>query len=199
MSITLKTINNEKVVPFKIAGDKDDRPVMGYKLFDEPYANIYLCARKKSGKSCCIQKILKECTGKNTRIIAFCSTINKDKNWKAIQKWCKRHKIPFDSFSSIKDGKFDLIEAFTKKLEAEAEEEIDDDDDSDDDDFKKPLDLFKTKEEEDSDSWSDESSADDEGLFENAPGPSLAEQKLFKGKPKPSIVIKDKFICYLTI
>ena len=38
--ITLKKINNETIVPFKIAGGADERPVLGEALFPEVFATI---------------------------------------------------------------------------------------------------------------------------------------------------------------
>ena len=124
LGITLKKINNEEIKPMKVHGSNDNRPVKGEKLFPEVYSNIYICARKKSGKTVVIQKILKDCSTKSTTILAFCSTVNKDKNWIAIKKWCKEKGIAFEGFPSIMDGKVDFLNRFLHRLEEEAEEEL---------------------------------------------------------------------------
>ena len=77
--ISLKQINRQYVKPIPIP-DEDHRPIKGFDICEEVYANIFLCARKKSGKTSALFKILKECSSKKT-IMAFCSTCYKDKNW----------------------------------------------------------------------------------------------------------------------
>lgn len=121
--ITIKKINNELVQPLKGEGKPDNRPVLGYELFPEPYANIFLCARKKSGKTVVIQKIIRECALPNfTTIIAFCSTLHKDSNWQNIMKYCKKHHIKFEGMSSLKEGKIDYLKLFIETLQREGEE-----------------------------------------------------------------------------
>lgn len=121
--IVLKKINNELVVPLQNHFEIDTRPILGSELFPELYANIFLCAKKKSGKTVVIQKILKSCVGKNTNVIAFCSTINKDSAWIAIKRWCNEKEIPFHYFPSIKEGKVDVLDRFLNKLQNEGEDE----------------------------------------------------------------------------
>ena len=54
----VQQVNNEKVEPIpveKIAPEK----IRGYKLFPNVFANIFLVAREKRGKTSVISKILK--------------------------------------------------------------------------------------------------------------------------------------------
>ena len=210
MEITLKKINDEVVVPLKVSGGSDTRPVRGNKLFGEVYANIFLCARKKSGKTVVIQKIIKECTGKSTIVLAFCSTVNKDANWLALKKWCTKHKIPFEGFSSIKEHKVDFLDAFIRRLEDEAEEEQlgpESDEEEDRGQMKshgkgaaKPLNFFggkKPKQDYDS-AESDESSADEaDDMFDGGSRADaetlMAQNRLFDKRNKTSIVKKDPY------
>jgi len=76
--MNLKRINNKKVKAIPIP-DEDKRPIKGFDICEEVYANIFLCARKKSGKTSAVFKIMKECSTKHTIIIIFCSTVHKDK------------------------------------------------------------------------------------------------------------------------
>ena len=78
--ITLKQINNQYVKAIPLP-EIDPRPVKGYDICQEIYANIFLCAKKKSGKTSALFKILKECATKKTVIIIFCRTVYKDPNW----------------------------------------------------------------------------------------------------------------------
>jgi hypothetical protein len=59
-------------------GGEDKRPPRGAELFSDPFSNIFLCAKKKSGKTTTIAHIIKETMGPDTRLIIFSSTINKD-------------------------------------------------------------------------------------------------------------------------
>ena len=79
----VKKINDVVVKPPKVLLDnQDNRPVKGAKMIAEPYANIFLCARKKSGKTVTIHNILKNCVGRDTTVIFFCSTLYKDPTYR---------------------------------------------------------------------------------------------------------------------
>src|SRR5690606_21771674 len=101
MKISIKKINNEIVTAVPLSKAEDKRPVLGASLFSEPFANIYLNARKKSGKSSVIYNIIKKCANKNTTVVAFVSTLHKDKNWETIQLYCEHHNIPFLGHTSL--------------------------------------------------------------------------------------------------
>ena len=76
--ISLKKINKQTVKAIPIPNE-DTRPIKGFEICEEVYANIFLCAKKKSGKTSAIFKIIKECSNKDTIIIIFCSTMQKTK------------------------------------------------------------------------------------------------------------------------
>ncbi|RZI45303.1 hypothetical protein [Candidatus Finniella inopinata] len=98
----LKKINdiNVELPPLE---KKDTRPVKGSDLFPEVYSNIYLCSRKKSGKTSVIFTILKKCITRETKILAFVSTLHRDKNWISIQNYLKNHGVMFEGYTSIWD------------------------------------------------------------------------------------------------
>ncbi len=98
-----KKLNNEVVGEVPLEGGKDMRPAKGAALFPEAFCNIFLCAKKKSGKTSTVCKILTRCCGPDTSIIAFCSTIERDANWDSIRAYCDRKGIPFVSHPSIKN------------------------------------------------------------------------------------------------
>ena len=98
-----KKLNNEVVEEVPLEGGKDMRPAKGAALFPEAFCNIFLCAKKKSGKTSTVYKILTRCCGPDTNIIAFCSTIERDANWDSIRAYCERKGIPFVSHPSIKN------------------------------------------------------------------------------------------------
>ena len=124
MSFVTKKINNEKVRDIKRKADKDTRPVRGWELFLELYCNIFLCARKKVGKTLATFKILKKCAGPKTKIVVFCATLHKDDTWKEIEAWAKKKGLPFLAYTSIEDdeGK-DRLKQLVKELENDEEEQ----------------------------------------------------------------------------
>ena len=70
--IKVRKVNNEEVKPVQV--QIDTRKVKGMDISTEAYANIFLCAKKKSGKTSAIFHMLKEFAGKDTTIYAFVST-----------------------------------------------------------------------------------------------------------------------------
>jgi hypothetical protein len=125
--VILKTINNLKVVPLKNSLVENTKPVLGSDMFPEVYSNILLTAKKKSGKSVVIGNIVKKCAGKNTRVIAFCSTLNKDVAWIALKRYCKKHHIPFTGYQSIYEGKKNLLFEYLNKYQCQEERDMLDD------------------------------------------------------------------------
>ena len=66
--IRIKRINKEDVKPVRFHDEVDDpRPIKGRDIFPEIYANIFFCARKKSGKSCAIFHTIQHCATRKTR------------------------------------------------------------------------------------------------------------------------------------
>ena len=126
MHYEAKKINNVKVKKVQLNEVEDHRPVKGADLFEEIYANIFLCAKKKSGKTSTIYKIVKECLGKKTKVIAFVSTLHKDATWNAIRKYCEGKGNEFIGHTSLKEDGEDLLDKLVKELEEEAETEFED-------------------------------------------------------------------------
>ena len=114
-TISLKQINSEKVEPIDVPQYSHDE-IMGSNLFEELYANIFLLAKKKSGKTSAIFNILKKCCGKNTHVIIFCTTVHKDYNWLEIVKWLEKTNKQYETFTSIVDEGENLIESFLKNF-----------------------------------------------------------------------------------
>lgn len=122
----VKRINKEDVQAVKFVDEVDDpRPIKGRDVFPEIYANIFFCARKKSGKSCGIFHTIQKCATKETRVIAFVSTLHRDPTWRTIKALCEKMKVEFHGYTSIKDPetKEDILDSIVKTLENENDKE----------------------------------------------------------------------------
>ena len=136
-----KKINNEVVKPFKVK-QKIERPIMGSELFDKLYCNIYLCARRESGKTTVIQNIVQKCCNPETKIICFCSTVNTDPAYLSLKKFCKKHHIPFTGYDDIKEGKINRLTEFVKTFKQKGKEHELDDSSEEEEEKRGPLDFF---------------------------------------------------------
>lgn len=103
MKVQLKQINDVKVRPVKLPVIEKEK-IKGRELFEEIYSNIAIIARKKQGKTSVIFKIIKSCVNKNSTVLIFCSTHNKDKVWIEIKKYLGRKNINFLAYDSIYDN-----------------------------------------------------------------------------------------------
>lgn len=112
MKIKKTIINKEKVKAIPIKKTKIEN-VQGAELIPELNANIFLLAKKNSGKTCTIFKILKKCTNKKTTVVIFASTIYRDPNWQFIIKWLKHHDIPVVYYTSITENGVNRVEQLT--------------------------------------------------------------------------------------
>lgn len=147
MSVSLRVINNEVVKAIKHKTDKDEedkRPFKGYKLFPvESKTNlpsIFLCAKKRSGKTSAIFKIIKSCCDKHTVLVIFSSTYDKDKNWTAIRKYCKHQHIQIEPHTALNDEGVDILDIYVKRFKKEAEEKrLAEEEISDDESEEEPL------------------------------------------------------------
>ena len=101
LNVSIKKINNEIIVPVKKIKSQDKRPIKGESICNELYSQIFLVAKKNSGKSTVLHNILNKFADKKTQIIAFCSTMYQDDIWKSIRIMCKKNDFMFTGYSSI--------------------------------------------------------------------------------------------------
>ena len=124
----LKKINNEIVKPMKTPDDLDKRPPRGKDLISAPYANIYACAKKKTGKSSVVAKMALKFAGPETKVHIFCSTVFIDPTYIALVNELEDKGIACYPSTSIKDEDgFDLVQDILKE-----DENFGEDNDSDD-------------------------------------------------------------------
>ena len=122
--ISLQQINNQYVRAIPIP-DEDTRPIKGYDICSEVYSNVFCVARKKSGKTSSVYKIMRECCGKNTIIIVFCSTVYKDKNWIQIRKYFENKGMDIRVYTSIFEDGEDHLANLIEDLKQEAKDDED--------------------------------------------------------------------------
>lgn len=122
--IKLKQINDIRVKPIK--KQKDNLPIKGYDMFTEPYCNIFLCAKKKSGKSTVVFNILKNCVGKETMVHIFASTAYSDITYKRIMEMLDKKHIQYEVFNSLKEDGENIVRAIISDLNELAEQKIED-------------------------------------------------------------------------
>ena len=125
--ISLRQINNHVVRPIPIPSSFDTRPIKGFDLCETLFANIFLTAKKNSGKTSTIFKIMKHCSDKKTIIIIFCSTIYKDENWIEIQKYFEDRGYDIRVYTSIFEDGEDELDNLIAELSKEQEKEEKDD------------------------------------------------------------------------
>lgn len=80
-------------------------------MFPEIYCNVFVCARKKSGKTQLIGNILRACVGRDTRIVIFAATARKDDTYIDMIEYFRKRGNTVDVHLSIKeDGTDNLTE-----------------------------------------------------------------------------------------
>jgi len=122
-------INKVKIKPIVNNITEEITDVKGKELFQNNLCNIFICARKRSGKSSLIGNILKKMADKRTTIIIFSSTANIDPCWINIKDMLEKKNIPVISYTHFIDDETgqNLLNDFLKDLETdEKEEEIED-------------------------------------------------------------------------
>jgi hypothetical protein len=109
-------------MPLKVI---DPNKIKGYKLIKEQYANTFMVARKKSGKTTCIFKILKECSNKDTLLIFFGSTIHNDPGYEYIFNYFEKRGNPITKFTSIIGDGVDQLDEILTEFKEEAKRKKD--------------------------------------------------------------------------
>jgi hypothetical protein len=116
-TLKIKSINDIKISKVKLNENDKSNEIKGYDYFTEPYSNIFLLAKKKSGKTTLIYNILKNCGLKNyTKVIIICSTVNKDDTYEKIKELCDKNFINNEYYDDIIDDDGEnVIETFIRK------------------------------------------------------------------------------------
>ena len=113
-------INSTVITPIKVESIPSDR-IQGYEMFPELYSNIFLMAKKHSGKTNVVYNIIKACANKRTKVIVFCNTHNNDANWKFVKGFLDFRKIESAFYDSIIDGKVNVLNEVIEEMKNEDE------------------------------------------------------------------------------
>jgi len=92
------------------------KQIAGYDLFSEPYCNVALIAKKKSGKTSVLYNCLKKCAGPNTNVYLFSSTINRDDTYKEICDMLERRHCIVRKYTHFKDTDGNVLDEIIEGL-----------------------------------------------------------------------------------
>lgn len=117
MEFNTKTLNTFEVEPVKIVEEKKEN-ILGYDMFPLLYNNIFLIAKKKSGKSNVIYNILDKGANKHTNILFFVPTFHRDAVYMKMAEMLDKKKINYQVFSDIIEDGVNVLDDIIKDLEA---------------------------------------------------------------------------------
>ena len=115
-----KDINDIKIRPV-VHLALEPTEILGYDYFPTLYSNIYICSKRRSGKTTLIYNILKHCVSKRTNVVFFCSTIHRDSTYKLILEMLAKKKVNVVSYDHFIDGKENVLNGILEELNADLE------------------------------------------------------------------------------
>ena len=120
MSLNLKKINEIKITPL-INQKFNKNTVIGYEYFSNPFGNIALIARTKSGKTNTIYRVLEETLKPKSNVIIFCPSVNTDQTYIKMKSMLKKKECNIRCYESFADKTCnhltDLVNELSKKEE----------------------------------------------------------------------------------
>jgi hypothetical protein len=114
-------LNNVTVKPIVDCNPPDITKIKGYKLIPSNYWILFLCSKKKSGKTSLINELCKKCTDKRTVFWIFCGTYKIDTSWIAIIKMLEERGNQVNTFDTIQEGKENVLDTILDGLADESE------------------------------------------------------------------------------
>ena len=115
-------LNNVSVKPIVDCNPTDITKIKGYKLIPLNYWTLFICSKKKSGKTSLINEILRKCTDKRTVMWIFCSTYKIDTSWIEIIKMVGERGNQVNLFDTIQEGKENVLDTILDGLSEEIDE-----------------------------------------------------------------------------
>jgi hypothetical protein len=108
-------IHNIQVKPV-VTVEENVKKFKGHKLIPFEYYNLFICSKKRSGKTSLINTIVNATTNKRTTVWCFVSTINIDPTWKSIVKNLQDKGYIVNTFESLMDGKINQLDVIIDEL-----------------------------------------------------------------------------------
>jgi hypothetical protein len=81
-------------------------------MFPVQYSNIFITARKNSGKSNLVYRIVENCTNRYTKVLIFAATVNKDPVYKKLIKMLTKRNIDTVASTDFMVDGIDLLAEF---------------------------------------------------------------------------------------
>jgi KaiC/GvpD/RAD55 family RecA-like ATPase len=118
-------INNIKITPL-ITHSTNPDDVLGGQMFLDPYSNVAIISKKKSGKTTLLYHILKKVCRKGANVLIFSPTQNKDDTYKFIKEALDKKGCNVSSYSNFVEDGENIINDLLNELgkEEEIEEEL---------------------------------------------------------------------------
>jgi len=114
----MKRVNDLKVRNVRVSNPAGTLPVKGKAIYPDVYANCFILAKKKSGKTVTIHSMIKELAlPKHTTVLAFSNTVDRDPVWLEIQDMCERKKIAFQGYNSLTQDGVNVLEVFMQEMD----------------------------------------------------------------------------------
>ena len=113
-------INNIEIEVIK--KKQRDINALGKEYFKTLFSNIWICAKKKSGKSTLIYNIVKHCAGAKTNVMIISPTVDKDDVYIELVKYLNKKKINVFKSSSLTVDKFNVLADLMDMLKNEKKE-----------------------------------------------------------------------------
>ena len=106
-----KQLNAIEIKPVKVPKQKK-KDILGYEMFPVQYSNIFITARKNSGKSNLVYRIVENCTNRYTKVLIFAATVNKDPVYKKMIKMLSKRNIDTVASTDFMVDGIDLLAEF---------------------------------------------------------------------------------------
>jgi len=110
-----ETLNKVKVKPL-IIHKPDTNTIKGSELFPSLYYNLFICSKKRSGKTSLINTIIQKGTDKRTIFFIFCPTVNVDDSWKEMIRYLENRGNVVQKYTELVDGKVNILNEIVNEL-----------------------------------------------------------------------------------
>ena len=126
----LRKINDVSIKPVITNNKYDKKNCRAFHMYPEPYSNVCLLARKKSGKSTVIYRALEQCCKKGTNVCIFSPTVFIDATYKKMLKMLEKKGCNVMAKEHFKEESVDLVsEMYNSIRQAEDEKEDEEEED----------------------------------------------------------------------